>query len=175
LGYHSDLDLVFLHSGDGLSETLGGERGKCTHPEYFAFVAQRLLSFLSLQAREGHLYRVDTRLRPSGNQGPLVVSAQAFDGHLRYKAALWERQAWVKARLVAGDGRLFERLEAQTLAPGVYERPLPEDAAHAIRHLRQRMEREIAAESRTQLNPKTASWCTAPPIRRCARPTPWPL
>lgn len=155
LGYHSDLDLIFVYSGDGGAETTGGTRGAITHHEYFAKVAQRLLTLLTLQLREGYLYKIDARLRPSGNQGALVVSLESFRKHHRERARLWERQALVKARPAAGDATRFQALRDEVLTPLVYERPLPPDAAAEIDRLRTRMEREVAHETAEQLNPKT--------------------
>ncbi|HZJ56134.1 MAG TPA: bifunctional [glutamate--ammonia ligase]-adenylyl-L-tyrosine phosphorylase/[glutamate--ammonia-ligase] adenylyltransferase [Myxococcaceae bacterium] len=155
LGYHSDLDLLFVYGSSADEETTGGTAGRIGHHEYFARMVQRLLSLLTLQFREGRLYQVDTRLRPSGNQGPLVVSEEALLEHHTRRAQLWERQALVKARAVAGDVAYGERLLGTALAPLVWERPLPEGAAEEIHRLRMRMEREVAAESVDQLNPKT--------------------
>lgn len=154
LGYHSDLDLIFVYSGRGDAETSGGSRGRVASHEYFARVAQRLIGFLQAQFREGILYRVDTRLRPSGNQGPLVVSEEAFRTHHETRAQLWERQALIKARCAAGDGRLFERLTVEVIAPLVYDRPLPEDAGAEIDRLRSRMELELGKETARAVNPK---------------------
>jgi glutamate-ammonia-ligase adenylyltransferase len=155
LGYHSDLDLLFVYEGDSQEETTGGERGAVTLHEYFARLVQRLLAFLQLPLKEGLLYKVDARLRPSGNQGTLVVSQNAFHEHHAHRAQLWERQALLKARMAAGDGALWDRLWAQTLVPLVYERPLPADAAAEIDRLRTRMERELARESPESLDVKT--------------------
>jgi glutamate-ammonia-ligase adenylyltransferase len=155
LGYHSDLDLLFVYGSSADEETTGGTAGRLGHHEYFARMVQRLLSLLTLQYREGRLYQVDTRLRPSGNQGPLVVSEEALLEHHTRRAQLWERQAVVKARAVAGDVNYGERLLGSALAPLVWERPLPEGAAEEIHRLRMRMEREVAGESVEQLNPKT--------------------
>ncbi|HVE84225.1 MAG TPA: bifunctional [glutamate--ammonia ligase]-adenylyl-L-tyrosine phosphorylase/[glutamate--ammonia-ligase] adenylyltransferase, partial [Myxococcales bacterium] len=154
LGYHSDLDLIFVYSGGGQAETSGGARGKITHREYFARVAQRLLGFLQMQFREGLLYQIDARLRPSGNQGSLVVSTEAFLEHHDRHAQLWERQALIKARGAAGDLQLFEQLRPR-LEHLVYERPLPDGAAAEIDRLRGRMEREIARETAEQLDLKS--------------------
>lgn len=154
LGYHSDLDLIFVYSGDGQAETAGGARGKVSHHEYFARIVQRLLAFLQMQFREGLLYQIDARLRPSGNQGALVVSTGAFLEHHDKRAQLWERQALIKARGAAGALGLFEELKAR-LHQLVYERPLPENAAAEIDRLRGRMEREIAKETADQLDLKS--------------------
>jgi len=155
LGYRSDLDLIFIYSGAGDAETTGGTRGKLSHHEYFTRWVQRLLHLMQLKLREGHLYTIDARLRPSGNKGTLVVSQQAFREHQEKRAQLWERQALIKARGVAGDALLFERLRRELIEPMVYERALPANAAAEIDRLRTRMEREIAREDEAQLNPKT--------------------
>jgi glutamate-ammonia-ligase adenylyltransferase len=154
LGYHSDLDLIFVYSGNGQVETSGGTRGTITHHEYFAKAVQRLMTLLQVQLREGHLYPIDARLRPSGNQGALVVSQDAFREHHQKRAQLWERQALIKARPAAGDAARFRPLRDEVLTPLVYERPLPPDAAAEIDRLRTRMERELAHENAQQLNPK---------------------
>ncbi len=155
LGYHSDLDLLFVYGSTAGEETTGGSQGRLGHHEYFARLVQRLLSLLTLQFREGRLYQVDTRLRPSGNQGPLVVSEEALVEHHSRRAQLWERQALVKARAVAGDLSYGRRLLQDPLAPLVWSRPLPSGAGEEIHRLRLRMEREVAGESAEQLNPKT--------------------
>ncbi|NIQ94491.1 MAG: hypothetical protein GWN87_09925, partial [Desulfuromonadales bacterium] len=67
--------------------------------EYFARLAQRVISILTLMTREGKVYEIDTRLRPSGNQGPLVTSFAAFEKYHRDSAQPWERQALTKARV----------------------------------------------------------------------------
>ncbi|HEX9291937.1 MAG TPA: bifunctional [glutamate--ammonia ligase]-adenylyl-L-tyrosine phosphorylase/[glutamate--ammonia-ligase] adenylyltransferase [Anaeromyxobacteraceae bacterium] len=152
LGYHSDLDLVFLYR-----DPTGGER----HGEY-ARLAQRLMSFLQMPLREGFLYKIDTRLRPSGNQGALVTSAAGFaryhtgaGGDAPVRSQLWERQALLRARFVAGDGRLFEEIEEQVLLPAIWSRP-PDGAALAaeIRRMRERIEGEVGKEADRGPNPK---------------------
>ncbi len=155
LGYHSDLDLTFVYQGGGTDEeTAGGTRPPLGHPEYFARLAQRLLSLLTVQLREGRLYQVDARLRPSGNQGTLVVSEAAFAEHHQRRAQLWERQALVKVRAVAGDRRFGAALLSEVVQPLLYERPLSAGAAEEIHRLRQRMELEVAGETAGELDPK---------------------
>ncbi|BDG04822.1 bifunctional [glutamate--ammonia ligase]-adenylyl-L-tyrosine phosphorylase/[glutamate--ammonia-ligase] adenylyltransferase [Anaeromyxobacter oryzae] len=162
LGYHSDLDLIFLYPGG--ANVPGYER--------YARLAQRLMSFLQMPLREGRLYQIDTRLRPSGNQGALVIGTDGFTryhvgdalpggegrdgamGHVR--SQLWERQALLRARHVAGDAALFEEIRARVIVPVVYG--LREDRAALaaeIRRMRERMETELARESSRGKNPKT--------------------
>jgi glutamate-ammonia-ligase adenylyltransferase len=159
LGYHSDLDLVFLYGSgaagaDDTSE--GGSRGRLGNAEYFTRLAQRLIAHLQVPLREGSLYQIDTRLRPSGTRGALVVSLAALAAYHRREAALWERQALLKARHVAGDASLFARAEAEILAPAIF-RPDADPAVlgPAIATMRRRMEAEASGEGRGEKNPKT--------------------
>jgi len=154
LGYLSDLDLLFVYSGSGTEETSGGSRGHISHHEYFAKLVQRLLYFMQLQLREGLLYKVDTRLRPSGNQGTLVVRQETFQDHHQRRGQIWERQSLIKARPLAGDRAMAQQLLASVIQPLVYERPLPTDAAAEIDRLRRRMELEISKETAEDLDPK---------------------
>jgi len=150
LGYHSDLDLLFLYSAGGETD---GVRRTSNH-EHFARIAQKLIGHLALQLREGSLYRVDTRLRPSGSAGPLVVSFDALASYHAREARLWERQALLRARAVAGDENLFDRAKREVLTKSIFR---PIDKAAAARELlamRERMEREIAAESSGRYNSK---------------------
>jgi glutamate-ammonia-ligase adenylyltransferase len=158
LSYHSDLDIIFLYSGAGESvpdpsAPNGGEFRKITNHEYFAKVAQRLISILTTATREGHVYRLDTRLRPSGNAGPLVSSLEAFQRYHEGVAQLWERQALLKCRFVAGDREFGKNVE-EMIRGFIYERPLPSNTAEEIHRLRMRMEVELGRESEDRLNLK---------------------
>jgi glutamate-ammonia-ligase adenylyltransferase len=111
LNYHSDLDIVFLYdAGDEAwwSEHAGG----LAPHEFFSRVAQRTISALQTPTREGIAYKIDTRLRPSGNQGTLVSSLASFEHYHRTSAALWERQALAKARVLTGPPALRARVAA---------------------------------------------------------------
>jgi glutamate-ammonia-ligase adenylyltransferase len=158
LNYHSDLDIIFVYEGEG--DTLPGqgtapERFKPqTNQQYFSRLAQRIISILTLMTREGSLYQIDTRLRPSGNQGPLVTSLPSFRSYHETSAAPWERQALLKARVVAGDSGLARDIEA-LCTEIVYEKPLPDNLAMEIYRLRQRMEKELAKEDDQFRNIKT--------------------
>jgi len=158
LNYHSDLDIIFIYEGEG--ETLPAEG---TDParfraqgnqQYFAKLAQRIISVLTLMTQEGYVYQIDTRLRPSGNQGPLVTSLPAYRAYHEQSAAPWERQALIKARVVAGTPGLAASIDALT-AQIVYGKPLPEQLASEIYRLRQRMEQELGKETASHLNIKT--------------------
>lgn len=136
MGYGSDLDLIFIYD-----DRFGAGGGNPSQSA--ARLAQRLIQQITHPLPEGRLYAIDTRLRPSGNQGPLVSSRTGFIAYHEQRAMLWERQALLRARPVAGDPVLGAGLVAE-LDPIRYPRRLPRGAAAEIDRLRQRMEREIA-------------------------------
>jgi len=88
--YHSDLDLIFLYGG-GVEAVAGASR-----------IAQRLISYVTTMTTAGVAYAVDSRLRPSGNQGMLVTSFDGFESYQSQEAATWESLALVRARAIAG-------------------------------------------------------------------------
>src|SRR2546428_11256284 len=141
LGYHSDLDLLFLYSGPG--ETDGARRA--SNHEHFARVAQRLISHLTLPLREGSLYRIDTRLRPSGSAGPLVVSFDALATYHAREARLWERQAPPPPPAPPGGAAAVARAPRAARGPRPLPRARPPGAARRPLPIPQRQEREPAA------------------------------
>jgi glutamate-ammonia-ligase adenylyltransferase len=158
LNYHSDLDIIFIYEGEGKTRPAEGtspDRFKAqTNQQYFVRLAQRIISVLTLMTQEGSVYEIDTRLRPSGNQGPLVSSLPAYKTYHESSAAPWERQALIKARVIAGSKGLAASFEHLTQKI-VYERPLAEDLGDEIVRLRQRMEKEIGKEDEQHRNIKT--------------------
>ncbi|PLX85028.1 MAG: bifunctional [glutamate--ammonia ligase]-adenylyl-L-tyrosine phosphorylase/[glutamate--ammonia-ligase] adenylyltransferase [Desulfuromonas sp.] len=158
LNYHSDLDIIFLYEDEGETAPVTGtdpDRFKPqTNHQYFARLAQRIISILTLMTREGYVYQIDTRLRPSGNQGPLVSSLPAYQSYHDSLAAPWERQALIKARIVVGSSDLASAYQSLT-DDIVYQQPLADNLAEEISRLRRRMENEVAREGGDQLNIKT--------------------
>jgi len=158
LTYHSDLDIIFIYEADGTNRPDSGtdpERFReLTNHQYFSRLAQRIISILTLQTREGVVYKIDTRLRPSGNQGPLVTNLPAYQQYHDSRAALWERQALTKARTVTGPDWFAKRIDEVNQAQ-VYEKPVPDTLRNEIYRLRGRMESEIAKESADHFNIKT--------------------
>jgi glutamate-ammonia-ligase adenylyltransferase len=100
------------------------------------------------------MYSIDTRLRPSGNQGALVSSLESFARYHAESAQLWERQAMIKARGVAGEAALRDEVEA-IVERFVYARSLRDDEVAEIHRLRMRLEHELAGDERAEFNVKT--------------------
>lgn len=101
LTHASDLDLVYLFTGDFQAESDGPKPLGATL--YYNRLAQRITAALSVPTAAGPLYPVDTRLRPSGTQGPLVVSVESFARYQREEAWTWEHMALTRARPVFGS------------------------------------------------------------------------
>ncbi|WP_227674544.1 bifunctional [glutamate--ammonia ligase]-adenylyl-L-tyrosine phosphorylase/[glutamate--ammonia-ligase] adenylyltransferase [Psychrobacter jeotgali] len=107
LSYSSDLDLVFLHKIKERGMTTG--ETSVSGMKFAARLAQKLMTYLNTQTRDGRAYEIDMRLRPSGNAGMMVVSCNAFETYQREKAWSWEHQALVRARAICGDRRVTAR------------------------------------------------------------------
>ncbi len=101
LTHASDLDLIYLFTGDFRTESVGVRPIGGT--AYFNRLAQRVTAALSVPTPSGPLYEVDTRLRPSGNQGPLAVTLESFEQYQRSDAWTWEHMALARARPVFGS------------------------------------------------------------------------
>jgi glutamate-ammonia-ligase adenylyltransferase len=110
LGYGSDLDLVFLHSGTD-EKTIGGQQA-IDSTQFFNRLGQRVIHILTAHTRAGKLYEIDMRLRPSGGSGVLVSHAESFRDYQQNSAWTWEHQALIKARPILGDSLLTDHFES---------------------------------------------------------------
>ncbi len=113
LTHASDLDLVFLFTGDHGAESDG--RRSLGATLYYNRLGQRVIAALSVPTAEGALYEVDTRLRPSGEQGPLAVSFASFARYQREQAWTWEHMALTRARPLFGSAAAREALSGEVL------------------------------------------------------------
>jgi glutamate-ammonia-ligase adenylyltransferase len=105
----SDLDLIFVY--DASDEARSDGPRPLPAATYYARLGQRLVSALSAPTPEGRLYEIDTRLRPSGNLGPVACSVDNFERYQLETAQTWEHQALTRARVVGGDRELASRVE----------------------------------------------------------------
>ena len=141
LNYSSDIDLVFVHSADG---RVAGPK-PCTNQEFFDRVAQETVRLIAEATDLGSCYRVDLRLRPHGSAGHASLALEPMLQYYEQAGRTWERQAWVKARCIAGDealgGRLLGELEAW-----VYRRWLSRADISGIKALKRRIEQRSIRE-----------------------------
>ena len=105
----SDLDLIVIYDADGVDMSKG--RRPLQAQLYYARLTQALLNAVTAPMTEGRLYQVDMRLRPSGKQGPVATSWQAFTNYQKTQAWIWEHLAMSRARIVAGDHSLGRDVE----------------------------------------------------------------
>lgn len=148
LSYRSDLDLVFLHDSHGLRQETGGEK-PLDNALFFGRLVRRLVNFLTAQTPSGALYEVDTRLRPSGRSGLLVVSVDGFEKYQEDNAWTWEHQALLRSRPVAGSAviaREFERIRADTLRNRVRREQLLDDVLAMRAKMRKQLDKSNASQ-----------------------------
>ncbi len=151
--YQSDLDLVFVYATEGRTE---GGRDPMGAQEHFALLAQRLISYLVTPTGAGRVYTIDTRLRPSGHGGTLVVSADAFRRYHEKEAMVWEAQSLLRARPVAGDPD-FAGEVASLIEHSLFDRPVRPGLEREILRMRTRLETEMAQDEKTRIDLKYAA------------------
>jgi [glutamine synthetase] adenylyltransferase / [glutamine synthetase]-adenylyl-L-tyrosine phosphorylase len=149
LTYGSDLDILFVFSEP---RSVAPPTG-LTVFEYFNKVAEKTLAYLSTITREGFVFRVDTRLRPTGSKGPLVRSITAFKQYYAEQAETWELQTLLQARCAAGD-RIVGAEFTTAIHKLIYQKRDHTLLAHDILMMRKRMEEEIGRESSAHYNIK---------------------
>jgi glutamate-ammonia-ligase adenylyltransferase len=130
LSYASDIDVLFVYDGDRAAEFDVAER-----------LAGQLVTEIGATTSEGQTFRIDARLRPEGNQGPLARSLGGYAAYYERWALTWERQALAKARVVAGDREVGARF-CSLIEDVVYGKPFTEEDQREVRRMKARIERE---------------------------------
>ncbi|WP_106476053.1 bifunctional [glutamate--ammonia ligase]-adenylyl-L-tyrosine phosphorylase/[glutamate--ammonia-ligase] adenylyltransferase [Phytohalomonas tamaricis] len=139
LNLSSDIDLIFAYPERGTTQ--GGKRAY-DHQEYFTKLGQKLIAALDAITIDGFAFRVDMRLRPLGDGGPLVGNFNTLMTYYQDQGREWERYAMLKARPVAGDIDAGHRLLAM-LKPFIYRRYIDFGAIESLREMKQMINREV--------------------------------
>lgn len=142
LNFSSDIDLIFAYACDG--QTAGPDK-TTTHEEFFVRLCRMLMQTLSAKTADGFVFRVDARLRPFGEAGPLALSFDRMEAYYQAHGREWERYALIKARAVAGDLEAGRRLLSK-LRPFVYRRYLDYNAFESLRDMKQRIAMEVKSK-----------------------------
>ncbi len=137
LNVSSDIDLIFCYPEEG--ETNG--KSSISNHEFFSALAKQLIATLSEATEHGFVFRVDTRLRPHGDSGHLIASFETMEDYYQTQGRAWERYAWIKARVIYGDGQ--QNLMA-LMRPFVYRKYLDFGSLHSLRDLHGQIRLEIA-------------------------------
>ncbi|MDQ1285885.1 MAG: [glutamine synthetase] adenylyltransferase / [glutamine synthetase]-adenylyl-L-tyrosine, partial [Thermodesulfobacteriota bacterium] len=146
--YLSDLDVIFIYQCEK------DKMGRLFAHDWFTRLATRIISILSAYTAEGRVFELDTRLRPSGNKGPLVSSLNSFRDYHRNSSQLWERQALIRARPIVGPDWLQGEITG-IVRDCLTRNPFSEEDLLEIARLRERMEQEIAVEDDFHVDLKT--------------------
>ncbi len=143
LNFSSDIDLIFAYPEPGRTD---GARA-LDNQQFFTRQGQVLIRLLNERTADGFVFRVDMRLRPFGDSGPLVQHFEAMETYYLEHGREWERYALVKARAVAGDPEAGAALLAR-LEPFVYRRYLDYHTFHELRALKAKIDREARRRGR---------------------------
>lgn len=140
LNFSSDIDLIFAWPENGV--TRGGRR-ELDNAQFFTRMGQRLIKVLDQPTQDGFVYRVDMRLRPFGDSGPLVLSFAALEDYYQEQGRDWERYAMVKARIMGDNNdRLSQELRAM-LRPFVFRRYIDFSVIQSLRNMKGMIAREV--------------------------------
>jgi [glutamine synthetase] adenylyltransferase / [glutamine synthetase]-adenylyl-L-tyrosine phosphorylase len=139
LNFSSDIDLIFVYPESGQT---AGTSNPISNEEFFVRLCRKYVKLMSTVTTDGLLYRVDIRLRPFGDNGPLVMSFDNMEDYYQRQGRDWERYAWIKARVVAGDMIAGERL-LERLKPFIYRRYLDYGAFESLRDMKQKIVLEL--------------------------------
>ncbi len=137
LNVSSDIDLIYLYADEGNTD---GAQSISNH-EFFVRLGRKLSSALSENTADGYVFRVDLRLRPWGESGPLAMGLAMLEDYLVAHGRPWERYAWIKARALTGA---HDTALAAIVQPFVYRKYLDFEAFAAIRDLHVQIRREVA-------------------------------
>jgi [glutamine synthetase] adenylyltransferase / [glutamine synthetase]-adenylyl-L-tyrosine phosphorylase len=139
LNVSSDVDLIFVYPEDG--ETDGCRR--ISNQDLFARLGRKVIGSLNDITSDGYVFRVDMRLRPYGESGPLVMSFAMLEEYFIAQAREWERYAWIKGRVIAGPEAARTALVEQTMQPFVFRKYLDFGAYESMRALHAQIRQEV--------------------------------
>ena len=152
LNYSSDIDLMFIYDEEGA--TRGKRITSIGNDEFFARVMGEVVRLLSAHTDRGQAYRVDMRLRPEGQRGPLARSLASTLSYYDTLGRTWERQALIKVRPVAGDLRLGEEF-LRSIEPFIYRKYLTFAEINEIKALKRKIEDRTGRAGTSETEVKT--------------------
>ncbi|WP_299083899.1 bifunctional [glutamate--ammonia ligase]-adenylyl-L-tyrosine phosphorylase/[glutamate--ammonia-ligase] adenylyltransferase [uncultured Paraglaciecola sp.] len=139
LNFSSDIDLIFTYPAVGV--TSGGKRS-VENQQFFTKLAQKIIAALDQITADGQVYRVDMRLRPFGDSGPLVMHFDAMEDYYQEQGRDWERYAMLKASLLNPPSPYTQQL-SDILQPFIYRRYLDFSAIESLRSMKSMIEQEV--------------------------------
>ncbi|MHB8523097.1 MAG: bifunctional [glutamate--ammonia ligase]-adenylyl-L-tyrosine phosphorylase/[glutamate--ammonia-ligase] adenylyltransferase [Limisphaerales bacterium] len=158
LNYSSDVDVIFVYGEEGHPFKKPPARNDSsnaafTNHQWFTRLAEAIIAEVARMTADGFLYRIDLRLRPEGNAGPLVRALDSYENYYAQWGQTWERMMLIKARCVAGDPVLAAEF-LETVQPFRYPRSLGERMLPEVAAMKQRIEREVVKTGEIERNVK---------------------
>ena len=147
LNFGSDLDVLLVYDEGESDPPPEGFSG------YYSALSQMIYKLTSEMTSAGYAYKIDTELRPDGDAGALVLSVQGYEKYFKSRARIWEQQALVRARFVAGNAEVGKKF-IEAVHQFVYQDKFEYGSLIEISRLRERMEQELAKESTKGKNVK---------------------
>ncbi|MCG9684513.1 bifunctional [glutamate--ammonia ligase]-adenylyl-L-tyrosine phosphorylase/[glutamate--ammonia-ligase] adenylyltransferase [Vibrio sp. Isolate23] len=140
LNFSSDIDLIFTYPENGDTQ---GARRSIANAQFFTRLGQRIIKALDQQTFDGFCYRVDMRLRPFGDSGPLVMSYAALEDYYQEQGRDWERYAMIKARVMGREMYPQYQELRQMLRPFVFRRYIDFSAIQSLRRMKSMISSEV--------------------------------
>lgn len=140
LNFSSDVDLIFTYPQNGYTE---GGTTRIENSQFFSRMGQRLIRILNHKTSDGLVYRVDMRLRPFGDSGPLVMSFAAMEDYYQEQGRDWERYAMVKAQVLDDPAKQWVAEFQQMLRPFIYRRYIDFSVIQSLRNMKGNIAREV--------------------------------
>jgi glutamate-ammonia-ligase adenylyltransferase len=140
LNFSSDIDLIFAWPENGATQ---GGRRELDNAQFFTRLGQKLIKVLDQPTQDGFVYRVDMRLRPFGDSGPLVVSFAALEDYYQEQGRDWERYAMVKARIMGDIDDTWSQELRKMLRPFVFRRYIDFSVIQSLRNMKGMIAREV--------------------------------
>ncbi len=156
LNFSSDVDLMYVYTADGETEGAAAEglsKNRITNHQYFIKLAEKLSAAIGEKTEDGFVFRVDLRLRPEGQRGPLAQSLGGYEIYYESWGQTWERSALIKARPVAGDEALGREF-LERITPFVYRKYLDYSALAEIGEMKQKINKDVEQKGRTHRDVK---------------------
>jgi glutamate-ammonia-ligase adenylyltransferase len=158
LNYSSDVDVLFLYSDEGEVFKTPPVKETAQHPtmsnrQFFSKLAEAFVAEVSRVTADGMLFRIDLRLRPEGDAGPLCRSLPSYENYYTEWGQTWERMMLIKARGVAGDESLAGEF-LEMIQPFRFPGSISSDVLHEIAAVKDRIEKEIVGAEELERNVK---------------------
>lgn len=157
LNFSSDVDLMYVYTADGETEGVAGPdgapTGRIANHQYFVKLAEKVSAAIGQNTEDGFVFRVDLRLRPEGQRGPIAQSLGGYEIYYESWGQTWERSALIKARPVGGDAAVGREFLAR-ITPFVYRKYLDFSAIAEIREMKVKINREVQMKGRAQRDVK---------------------